>query len=126
MSQHSSTSYFDRVLTPAIKALLNSTSELTLFLPVNDAWESLPSLERLYLESEFATDDLNLILNAHAVREKKVKWSDSFNPEAKRKALDLFFFPISTEFGFSKDYRRQCSRGRGHTRGNHGFNHETR
>ncbi|KAJ7487438.1 FAS1 domain-containing protein [Mycena galericulata] len=88
VSQHSSVSYFHKVLTPEIAALLNSTTELTLFLPVNDAWEALPDLERLYLESEFATDDLNLILNAHAVVEKKVKWSDSFDPAAKLKTID--------------------------------------
>ncbi|KAJ6621583.1 hypothetical protein B0H10DRAFT_2162956 [Mycena sp. CBHHK59/15] len=88
ISQHSSVSYFHKVLTPEIRALLNGTSELTLFLPVNDAWEALPDLERLYLESEFATDDLNRILNAHAVVEKKVKWSDSFDPAAKLKTID--------------------------------------
>ncbi|KAJ7706335.1 carnitine/acyl carnitine carrier [Mycena rosella] len=88
VSQHSSVSYFHSVLTPEIAALLNSTSELTLFLPVNDAWEALPDLERLYLESEFATDDLKRILNAHAVVDKTVKWSDSFDPAAKLKTLD--------------------------------------
>ncbi|KAJ6604502.1 carnitine/acyl carnitine carrier [Mycena vulgaris] len=88
VSQHSSVSYFHRVLTPEIAARLNSTSEMTLFLPVNDAWEALPALERLYLESEFATDDLNRILEAHAVVEKKVKWSDSFDDGAKLKTID--------------------------------------
>ncbi|KAJ7099615.1 hypothetical protein C8R43DRAFT_1092346 [Mycena crocata] len=88
VSQHSSMSYFNKVLTPEIAALLNSTSELTLFLPVNDAWESLPDLERLYLESEFATDDLSRILNAHAVVDETVKWSDSFDPGAKLITLD--------------------------------------
>ncbi|KAJ7630786.1 carnitine acyl carnitine carrier [Roridomyces roridus] len=87
VSQHSSVSYFNKVLTPAIAALLNSTSELTVFLPVNDAWEALPDLERLYLESEFATDDLSRILNAHAVVAKEVKWSDTF-PAAKFKTID--------------------------------------
>ncbi|KAJ7293428.1 hypothetical protein C8J57DRAFT_1041600 [Mycena rebaudengoi] len=88
VAQHSSVSYFHRVLTPEIKRLLNTTSNLTLFLPVNDAWESLPALERLYLESEFATDDLNRILNAHAVVEKDVKWSDTFDPSTKFKTID--------------------------------------
>ncbi|KAJ7492769.1 hypothetical protein FB451DRAFT_1361247 [Mycena latifolia] len=88
VAEHSSVSYFHSVLTPEITALLNSTSELTLFLPVNDAWEALPDLERLYLESEFATDDLNRILNAHAVVEEKVKWSESFEPHTKLKTID--------------------------------------
>lgn len=67
-------------MTPAIAQLLNSTSELTLFLPVDSAWDSLESFERLYLESEYATDELTRILNMHAVVEKHVKYSDSFNP----------------------------------------------
>ncbi|KAJ7076558.1 hypothetical protein B0H15DRAFT_790457 [Mycena belliarum] len=88
VSEHSSVSYFNGVLTPEIKALLNSTTELTLFLPVNGAWEALPALERLYLESEFATDDLNRILNAHAVVEKTVRWSDTFDPGTKLETVD--------------------------------------
>jgi solute carrier family 25 (mitochondrial carnitine/acylcarnitine transporter), member 20/29 len=78
VSQHTSTSYFHKILTPEIVELLNTTSELTLFLPVDEAWLKLHPLERLYLESPFATDDLSRILNAHAVVEKDVKWSDSF------------------------------------------------
>lgn len=40
----------------------------------------LHPLERLYLESEFASDDLTRIFNMHAVllKDRKVKWSDSF------------------------------------------------
>ncbi|KAJ7654975.1 hypothetical protein DFH06DRAFT_1201215 [Mycena polygramma] len=87
VSQHSSVSYFNKILTPEITAFLN-TSELTMFLPVNDAFESLHELERLYLESEFAAADLTRIVNAHAVVQKKVKWSDSFEPSAKLKTID--------------------------------------
>lgn len=63
-----------------IVSRLNSTSELTLFLPVDDAWNQLDPIERLYLESEFATDDLTRILDMHAVVEDHVTWSDSFGP----------------------------------------------
>ncbi|KAJ6509385.1 hypothetical protein C8R47DRAFT_965641 [Mycena vitilis] len=87
VSQHSSVSYFNKILTPEITAFLN-TSELTMFLPVNDAFESLHELERLYLESEFAAADLTRIVNAHAVVQNKVKWSDSFEPSAKLKTID--------------------------------------
>jgi solute carrier family 25 carnitine/acylcarnitine transporter 20/29 len=80
VSQHSSVSYFQRILTPEITNLLNNTPQLTLFLPVDAAWDELDPLERLYLESEFATDDLHRIVNMHAVVEKGVKWSDTFNP----------------------------------------------
>lgn len=76
-------SYFHNILTPAITKLLNTTPDLTIFLPVDSAWQALDPYERLYLESEFATDDLNRILNMHAVADKKVKWSDSFDPSLK-------------------------------------------
>ena len=62
---------------------LNSSTELTLFLPVDAAFEGLNPVERLYLESEFAAADLTRILNAHAVAHKSVKWSDTFEPSAK-------------------------------------------
>jgi solute carrier family 25 carnitine/acylcarnitine transporter 20/29 len=71
---------------------LNSTTELTLFLPVDSAWATLDPLERLYLESEFATDDLIRILNMHAVVEKGVQWSDSFAPATNRRFLFCVFY----------------------------------
>jgi solute carrier family 25 carnitine/acylcarnitine transporter 20/29 len=66
---------------------LNSTSGLTLFLPVDEAWDALDRVERLYLESEFAADDLNLILNMHAVVQDQVNWSEGFNPALNREIL---------------------------------------
>lgn len=65
-----------------IEQLLNSTAELTLFLPVDAAWDAMDPYERLYLESEFSTDDLTRILNMHAVVKKSVKYSDTFTPTA--------------------------------------------
>lgn len=56
---------------------LNNTSELTLFLPINEAWDALDPYERLYLESDFAADDLLRIVNMHAVAYKAVQWSES-------------------------------------------------
>ncbi|KAF9076124.1 carnitine/acyl carnitine carrier [Rhodocollybia butyracea] len=88
LSQHDSVSYFHKVLTPEIEKLLNSTPELTLFLPINEAWDALDQYERIYLESKYATDDLNRILNMHAVARKGVKWSDSFEPALKLKTID--------------------------------------
>ncbi|KAG6818062.1 hypothetical protein H0H87_009217 [Tephrocybe sp. NHM501043] len=78
VSQQSSASYFHKVLTPTITKLLNSTPELTLFLPVDAAWNALDPYERLYLESEYSTDDLNRILDLHAVVEKGVRYSNTF------------------------------------------------
>jgi solute carrier family 25 carnitine/acylcarnitine transporter 20/29 len=72
-------SYFGKILTPEIMERLNSSSQLTLFLPTNDAWDQLDPVERLYLESEFATDDLHRILDMHAVGKDGVVWSDSFD-----------------------------------------------
>lgn len=92
LGKESSVSYFHNILTPEIVKLLKNTTELTVFLPVDAAWETLDSLERLYLESEFATDDLNRILNMHAVVDRTVKWSDSFDPAVNRKNILLAFF----------------------------------
>ncbi|KAJ6519671.1 hypothetical protein C8R45DRAFT_754452, partial [Mycena sanguinolenta] len=88
VSQHKSVSYFTKILTPEIMTILNSTSELTLFLPVDDAFNSLDKIERLYLESEFATADLLRIVNAHAAIYKNVRWSDTFDPSGKLKTID--------------------------------------
>lgn len=88
VSQHRSTSYFNKVLTPEITELLKTTPELTLFLPVDDAWEALNPMERLYLESEYATDDLYRIINMHAVVEKSVRWHDSFGEAVNLTTID--------------------------------------
>ncbi|KAF9010367.1 FAS1 domain-containing protein [Hymenopellis radicata] len=83
-----SLSYFHKVLTPEITQILNATPSLTLFLPVNDAWMALDPLERTYLESSFAADDLGRILNMHAVVQKGVTWSDSFDPAVNLTTID--------------------------------------
>ncbi|KAG1817800.1 hypothetical protein EV424DRAFT_1324215 [Suillus variegatus] len=79
LSHEPSLSYFQKVLTPSMLNAINSTSELTLFIPVDSAWEALDPIERLYLESQFAADDLLRIFNMHAVVEKSVRWSDTFD-----------------------------------------------
>ncbi|KAI0695129.1 hypothetical protein BC835DRAFT_1415014 [Cytidiella melzeri] len=83
ISTHPSLSYLRDVLTPELINFLNSTSELTMFLPVNEAWQALPPYERLYLESKYATDDLTTIINLHAVasKKKKVHYASSFEAE---------------------------------------------
>ncbi|EIN14096.1 FAS1 domain-containing protein [Punctularia strigosozonata HHB-11173 SS5] len=79
VSQHPSVAYFHRILNAELESLLNNTQEMTLFLPVDAAWNALDPIERLYLESDYATDDLYRILHMHAVH-KGVVWSESFNP----------------------------------------------
>ncbi|KAG7099020.1 hypothetical protein E1B28_000903 [Marasmius oreades] len=88
VSRNSAVSYFHKVLTPEITRILNSTAALTVFLPVNKAWESLDRYERLYLESRYATDDLNMILKMHAVADKDVVWSETFAPSVKLTTID--------------------------------------
>lgn len=83
-SQHTSLSYFHKILSHDIIERLNTTSNLTLFLPVNEAWDALDPYERLYLESEFAADDLIRILDIHSVVRDSVAWSDSFTPTLNR------------------------------------------
>lgn len=70
--------YFDRILTPHMSSLLNSTANMTVFLPVEEAWLKLHALERLYLESPFATDDLARIMSMHAVVDDTVTYSEEF------------------------------------------------
>ena len=77
-------SYWQNILTPDLVAFLNSSAELTLFLPVDKAWEALPHYERLYLESKYATDDLTRIVNMHAVDSTKVYYADSFKSGINR------------------------------------------
>jgi solute carrier family 25 (mitochondrial carnitine/acylcarnitine transporter), member 20/29 len=84
IKQHSELSYFHRIMDKQLKKVLNETEAMTLFLPVDSAWDTLHPLERVYLESEFASDDLQKILSFHAVVEDGVHWSDSFQSSSKR------------------------------------------
>lgn len=90
------------MLTPEIKKFLNSTSELTLFIPVDEAWEALGHYERIYLESKYATDDLFRILNMHAVVQTGVKWSDSFEPAINCKLVGSNILDLA-KLKFSND-----------------------
>jgi solute carrier family 25 carnitine/acylcarnitine transporter 20/29 len=67
-----------------LTSLLNATAAMTLFLPVDEAWNALHPIERLYLESGFAHDDLLRILEFHAVAEERVHYADKFKDGHKR------------------------------------------
>lgn len=82
ITTHPSLSYLKNVLTTDIITFFNTTANMTLFLPVDTAWEALPPYERLYLESKYATDDLTRIVNMHAVLSKSVKYSESFKSKS--------------------------------------------
>jgi solute carrier family 25 carnitine/acylcarnitine transporter 20/29 len=96
VSTHPSVSYFHRILTPAAISRLNETAELTIFVPVDSAWNALHPVEKLYLESEFATDDVIRILEMHAVVRHGVKWSESFNPAINCQSLSLMVVSFSS------------------------------
>jgi solute carrier family 25 carnitine/acylcarnitine transporter 20/29 len=98
------------VLTPEIGEFLNSTAELTIFMPVDSAWEFLDPLERLYLETDFAADDLRRILDMHAVLGEAVKWSESFQSSTECKHVQflsrrfaLISQQVTTRYGSSLD-----------------------
>ncbi|TFK77248.1 carnitine/acyl carnitine carrier [Pluteus cervinus] len=92
-------SYFSKIITPEIESLLGSSENLTLFLPVDTAWDELDPYERLYLESEFAADDLSRIVNMHAVVETGVKWADRLEDNSKLKTIHGTHLPISISDG---------------------------
>jgi solute carrier family 25 carnitine/acylcarnitine transporter 20/29 len=85
VSKHASLSYFNNLLPSSLKNILANSSELTLFLPQDSAWKSLDDVQRRYLESEFAEDDMQKILGMHSVWKNSVKWSDTFKDSKKCK-----------------------------------------
>jgi hypothetical protein len=99
ISQQTSISYFNRILTNQLSRLLNDTSAMTLFLPEDSAWDVLHPVERLYLESDFASDDLHKILEMHAVVKDGVTWSDSFEGDLNRKQLMLLYLIFHSLLG---------------------------
>jgi solute carrier family 25 carnitine/acylcarnitine transporter 20/29 len=83
VKQQESLSYFTRIMTERLSGVLNSTNATTVFLPVDSAWDVLHPIERLYLESDFAHNDLNKILDLHTVVRDGVKWSDTLGSGQK-------------------------------------------
>lgn len=52
-------------------------------MPQDSAWEDLHEVERLYLESKFADDDVQKVVDMHSVLENGVRWSDTFKDSQK-------------------------------------------
>lgn len=69
--------YVARVLQDSHFKILESVPGLTVFLPEDSAWNELHPVERLYLESEFAEEDLRWILGMHTVN-SNIGWSNTF------------------------------------------------
>lgn len=61
---------------------LHDGDALTLFLPVDATWQKLDRIERLYLESEFSTQDVTNIVGMHSISTKGVKWTDELPKDA--------------------------------------------
>lgn len=104
MADTPSISYFHRILSTEVELLLNSSTELTLFLPEDSAWDALPPIERLYLESEFASDDLHRIYDMHAVAHDSVHWSEAFKPAINRQSPFVAALAISMTERAHSDY----------------------
>lgn len=62
---------------------LHDGDALTLFLPVDETWQKLHPIERLYLESDFSTQDVTNVVNMHTISAKGVKWTDKLTPDSK-------------------------------------------
>jgi len=63
---------------------------------VDSAWNALHPLEKVYLESEFAANDVIRIFEMHAVVWHGVKWSESFNPAINRQSHPLMVVSLSS------------------------------
>ncbi|KAG8757698.1 hypothetical protein FRC14_001647 [Serendipita sp. 396] len=63
-------SYLTNILPEAQMKALEITPGLTVFLPENKAWNRLPRVVRLYLESQFSNADLKWIVGMHAAAGK--------------------------------------------------------
>lgn len=62
---------------------LHDGDALTLFLPVDETWQALDPIERLYLESEFSTVDVTNVIGMHSINTKGVKWTDKLKTNGK-------------------------------------------
>lgn len=99
--------YVARILQDSHAKILESTPGLTVFLPEDSAWNELHPVERLYLESEFAEEDLRWILGMHTVN-SKIGWSDTFGEHAKGTSFQKVVAPTESHYVCrSPNHRRQ-------------------
>lgn len=82
-------SYLANVLPEAQMQSLETDPGLTVFLPEDDAWDTLHPVIRMYLESPFAHGDLKWIVGMH-VADGKLGYSDRFGEATRSKFHYLF------------------------------------
>lgn len=86
---HPDLTYLTSLLTPTLPpplpippasylALLQSHATLTVFAPSNAAFARLPQVERTYLESGFAQEDVQALVGMHASTQERVAWREWF------------------------------------------------
>ncbi|KAG8898419.1 hypothetical protein FRB99_007448, partial [Tulasnella sp. 403] len=86
VARHPNLSVISRLLPDALRDSLSKTPHLTLFFPLDGAWESLDPIERRYLESGFAEKDMAKIVGLHASGtgtdgHGQVGWSETWQPD---------------------------------------------
>lgn len=104
--EHASAKYFHKVLPASLRNYLANTTAVTVFLPQDSAWDELGRIERVYLESSFAEDDMRMIIDMHSVVQKGVHWSDTFKNDTKRELL-LHLLENVCKRGFSDHRQRE-------------------
>ncbi len=93
-----SMSVMSRLLPSALKDSLSNTPHLTLFFPVDEAWDALDPIERRYLESGFAENDMAKIVGLHASGTGSdghglVGWSETWNTDSMTNCAFIITFP---------------------------------
>ncbi|CUA69620.1 Dynein heavy chain 7, axonemal [Rhizoctonia solani] len=97
--RHPNLKTLSRYITPAIQRTLTNTPHLTLFVPDDKAWDTLKPMEKLWLDSGYAEQDLMDIFSRHATMGEKpheesgfadnaqVGWSEYWGSESAYQSL---------------------------------------
>ncbi|KAG8762873.1 hypothetical protein FRC11_007417 [Ceratobasidium sp. 423] len=83
IGQHPNLKTLARYLTPAIERTLADTPHLTLFVPDDKAWDALKPMEKLWLDSGYAEQDLMDIFARHATAGEKPHEENGFADDIK-------------------------------------------
>ncbi|KAH7334347.1 hypothetical protein B0J17DRAFT_708703 [Rhizoctonia solani] len=99
VKHHPNLKTLSRYITPAIERTLTNTPHLTLFVPDDKAWDALKPMEKLWLDSGYAEQDLMDIFARHATTGEKpheesnfaddvrVGWSEYWGSDASFQSL---------------------------------------
>jgi solute carrier family 25 carnitine/acylcarnitine transporter 20/29 len=89
IANHPILSTFNSFLTKELKNTLSTAPHLTLFFPLDSAWDALDPIERLYLDSGFAEKDIERLVAFHSVNDAgidghgSVGWTESWTDGQK-------------------------------------------